>query len=92
MELFAVNKDEQISNSDLKFFELLYDTFSAKIFGFLVNQNDSKTKADELLSDIFFKIWADIKYFEKDSERKIIKILLSESRKCKNKSLSQLNK
>ncbi len=68
--------------SDYTNFEALYDEYSSKAFGFIVKHTDTKHKAEELLSNVFLKIWGDIKNFEisTKTEKKIIAIILSERR------------
>ena len=79
VSVYAVN---QPTAYDYTNFEALYDEYSAKAYGFIVKHTDTKHEADELLSNVYLKIWADIKIFEKstNTEKKIIAILLSERR------------
>ena len=79
VSVYAVN---QPTASDYTNFEALYDEYSSKAFGFIVKHTDTKHDAEELLSNVYLKIWGDIKNFEKSTktEKKIIAIILSERR------------
>ena len=79
VSVYAVNEP---TASDYTNFEALYDEYSAKVFGFIVKHTDTKHDAEELLSNVYLKIWGDIKNFENSTttEKKIISILLSERR------------
>ncbi|MEJ7827933.1 MAG: hypothetical protein WKF91_07055 [Segetibacter sp.] len=79
VSVYAVNEP---TASDYTNFEALYDEYSAKAFGFIVKHSDTKQEAEQLLSNVYLKIWGDIKSFEKstNTEKKIIAIILSERR------------
>lgn len=79
VSVYAVN---QPTASDYRNFEVLYDEYSPKAFGFIVKHTDTKHEAEELLSNVYLKIWSDIKNFENSTktEKKIIAIILSERR------------
>lgn len=70
-----------LEKSDISFyhrrFENLYDKYSPKVNGFLISQTDSKEQAEELLINVFLKVWAEIRTFKETDEKKIIIILLS---------------
>jgi len=64
-------KNEGLSNYR-KQFECLYDAYSPKVYGFLLNQNYSETASEELLIKVFLKVWADIRTFNDHNEEKKI--------------------
>ncbi len=78
LALISVQKNGT-SNDKYKAFELLYDKYSPKMFGFIL-QHTTKKKAEEFLINIFLKIWNDIKSFESNTEEKILALLLLECR------------
>ncbi len=65
---------------DLKTFESLYDKHSPKNFGYILMHADTKPEAEELLMNVYLKIWDDIKAFVDNInvEKKIIALVLSE--------------
>ncbi len=65
---------------DLITFESLYDKHSPKNFGYIIKHTDTKPEAEELLINVYLKIWDDIKAFVDNStaEKKIIALVLSE--------------
>ncbi len=69
--------DQAEQNTDFDRFELLYDTYAPKIFGFILKYADTKDIAQDYLSRVFLKIWSDIKNFEANTEAKIMVILLA---------------
>jgi RNA polymerase sigma-70 factor (ECF subfamily) len=67
----------------LDHFEELYNRYSPKIYGFLLKKVNSKEEAEQLLMDIFLRIWENIDDFKKDPEKRILKeiLLISRDRK-----------
>jgi len=59
-----------------KTFELLYDTYAPKAFGFIVRHTKDKKKAEEYLTNVFLKVWQEIETLEENTEKKFMKILL----------------
>ncbi len=57
-------------------FELLYDTYAPKAFGFIVSRTNNKEKAEEYLTSVFLKVWQEIKTIDEQAEKKFLKILL----------------
>jgi uncharacterized Ntn-hydrolase superfamily protein len=81
-EKASVYAVKQPTASDYSNFEALYDEYSPKAFGFIVKHTDTKQEAEELLSNVYLKIWQDIKNFENsaNTEKKIITLILSQRR------------
>ncbi len=69
-------KPEQSTDNHRKTFELLYDTYALKAFGFIVRHTNDKQKAEEYLTNVFLKVWQEIATLEDNTEKKFLKILL----------------
>ena len=57
-------------------FEILYDKYSPKIYGYLIKNTNSKQQADELLVNIFLTFWDNFETIDKDSDKQMMKIFL----------------
>jgi len=78
----------QSEDHDRIHFELLYDKYAPKVFGFIIELTKTKEQAEELLINIFLRIWYEIKSFGEDPEKKIMRIILLECKPIyKNKYL-----
>lgn len=60
-----------------KFYEILYDQYAPKAYGFLLGQLQKKQDAENVLMEIFEKIWEDLDTFKTDTEKRIKKIIVS---------------
>lgn len=60
-----------------EFYELLYDKYAAKAYGFLLQNTNSKQDAEKLMIDIFYKIWQNLETYKTDTEKQIKKIVVS---------------
>ncbi len=69
-------KPGQSTDNHHKNFELLYDKYAPKAFGFIVRHTKDKQKAEEYLTDVFLKVWHEIETLEENTEKKFMKILL----------------
>ena len=69
-------KPGQSTDNHHKTFELLYDKFAPKAFGFIVRHTKDKQKAEEYLTNVFLKVWQEIETFGENTEKKFLKILL----------------
>ena len=76
LKVFSQNIIEYNSVNDRNNFEWLYDKFAPKAYGFITRQTDSKEQAEEYLTNVFLKVWEDIKSFDDDAEKKIQQIVL----------------
>ncbi|MEO7294349.1 MAG: hypothetical protein ABIW34_14670 [Ginsengibacter sp.] len=74
LKMFSIGSREAVQN--LITFELLYDKYAPRAFGFITGYTDTKEQAEKFMTDVFLNVWADIKTFEKDPEKKIQHILL----------------
>lgn len=63
-------------DSDHTFFKSLYENYAPKVFGFITNHTATKAEAEELMMNVFMKIWEDIKANDHEAERKIQRIVL----------------
>ena len=51
-------------DKDRTYFEWLYDNYAPKAFGFSTKQTDIKEQADEMMINVFLKVWENIKTFD----------------------------
>ena len=72
----ANTNENHFSNEQYKAFELLYDTYAPKALGFIARQTDSLEQAEQLLADVFLKVWQENKRFDQLTEKHLIKTLL----------------
>ncbi len=72
-----ISKHNQNTNYNHEAFELLYDKYAPKAFGFIKQYTNNKEEAEGFLIDVFLRAWDDIKTFDEHTEKKIMKILLS---------------
>ncbi len=87
LRISTTDNKEQNAYHDYENFELLYDKYAPKAFGFITQYADTKEEAEEFLKNVFLKAWDDIKTFDEHSEKKIVRILLSECKPLyKNKT------
>jgi len=70
--------NDKMLRSDL--FEELYNRYSPKMYGFLFKKVNSKEEAEQLLMDVFLRIWENIDDFKDNPEKKILKEILLISR------------
>ncbi|MGI8583723.1 MAG: RNA polymerase sigma factor [Chitinophagaceae bacterium] len=73
---FTDHSERENAIHDYEAFELLYDKYAPKAYGFIVKHTNSKEQAEEFLTKVFLKVWDDIKTFDKDAEKKIQQIVL----------------
>ena len=74
---FQVNhKEGNYNASHIKTFEFLYDRYAAKAMGFITPLVDTKEQAEDILTKVFIKVWADLKEFEENAEKKILAVIL----------------
>ncbi len=74
---FPDHSERENAIYDYEAFELLYDKYAPKVFGFIVKHTNSKEQAEEFLTKVFLKVWDDIKSFTVHPEKNILRILLS---------------
>lgn len=80
-------------SDDQSLFEILYEKYSSKIFGFLITRMESTEKAEELLIKVFSKVWEQIKTFNENEEKRIMVILFCtcrDNRVSSNRLLTSL--
>jgi DNA-directed RNA polymerase specialized sigma24 family protein len=58
-------------------FELLYATYAPKVLGFVKNFANSKEQADDFLIEVFTRAGKEIKDYDNNAEKKILKIVLT---------------
>jgi DNA-directed RNA polymerase specialized sigma24 family protein len=69
---------DMMLRSDL--FENLYNRYSPKMYGFLLKKVSTKEVAEQLLMDVFLRIWENIDDYKKDPEKKVLREILIISR------------
>ncbi len=73
---FTDHNESKNAIDDYEAFELFYDKYAPKVFGFIVKHTNSKEQAEEFLTNVFLKVWDD-KAFSVHPEKNILRILLS---------------
>lgn len=76
LKVVSNHNEKQNTGHDHTNFVRLYDTYAPKAFGFITNHTTTKEQAEEFLMAVFLKVWADIKTFGSDPEKKIQQIVL----------------
>jgi len=71
---FSMEKQDAIN--DRTHFEWLYDNYAPRAYGFITQFTDTKEHAEEVMTTVFLKVWAEIKSFDENADRKIQTILL----------------
>lgn len=62
--------------NDHTYFEWLYDKYAPKACCFITKHTGTKEQAEEFMMNVFLKVWADIKTFDKDTDKKLQQIVL----------------
>ena len=71
-----IQLQKQGSNDYHREFEILFDKYSSKAFGFIIKNADTPEEAKEYLIKVFLRIWNDIPKYEEFTEDRFISILL----------------
>ncbi len=79
---------DRLRKKDQKAFELLYDKYSPGLYGVIVRIVNRKELADEVLQEVFLKLWKNIDKYD-DSKSKLFTWLYQIAR---NTSLNALDK
>lgn len=74
------NTGVQNTALDLKAFELLYDDYAPKAYGFITKYTDNKEQAEKIMMKVFLKVWDEINTFGEQVDKEIIRIILSTCR------------
>ena len=61
---------ERLQRGDLEAFDQIFERYSDRIFGFALNYLKSKEETEELIQDVFLKIWENRKRLKKESSLK----------------------
>ena len=61
---------ESLRNGDLEAFDLVYKKYGDRLFGFALSYLKSKEETEELVQDVFLKIWENRKNLKKESSLK----------------------
>jgi RNA polymerase sigma-70 factor (family 1) len=61
---------ESLRNGDLEAFDLVYKKYGDRLFGFTLSYLKSKEETEELVQDVFLKIWENRKNLKKESSLK----------------------
>lgn len=69
-------------SSSIKRFEGLYEVYSPRVYGFLLNKAYNESTTEEILIKVFLKVWADIENFNDENDEK--KITLFAILACRN--------
>ena len=58
-----------------KYFSFLYDTYAAKVLGFIIAHNYSKADGEKVLEKVFITVWENIKTYEDGEKKQLYRIL-----------------
>ena len=61
---------EELLKGDLKSFDLLFDKYAQKLYGFVLKFLRSEVDAEEVVQDVFIKVWENRLKLKKDSSFK----------------------
>ncbi len=61
---------ESLRNGDLEAFDLVYKKYGDRLFGFALSYLKSKEETEELVQEVFLKIWENRKNLKKESSLK----------------------
>lgn len=59
-----------LQNGDVRAFDLLYEKYAGRLYGFSIKYLKSKTETEELVQSVFLKIWENHKNLKKESSFK----------------------
>lgn len=76
LKIVSNHKENQSGHQDRTNFEWIYDTYAPKAFGFITKHTNTKEEAEEMMMNVFLKVWENIKTFDKDTEQKFRRIVL----------------
>jgi len=85
---------DHFSSEDYGKFERIYTTYAPKLLGFISLYAHTKEHAEVYLEKVFVQVARDINYFDLNTERKLLNILLLickpifEGRESKNYSIA----
>ena len=61
---------ERLCVGDVEAFDLIFEKYSRHLFGFALSYLKSKEETEELVQDVFLKIWENRKKLKKESSLK----------------------
>lgn len=78
---------EQLKKGDVEAFDALFDEYSQKLFGFALKYLKSEVEAEELVQEVFVRVWENRKSLKSDYSFKsyLYTIALNQIRKFFNK-------
>lgn len=74
---------EMIQTGNLEAFDFLFKKYSDRLFGFALKYLKSKEEAEELVQDVFLKIWENRKKLDKESSLKSYLFTISYHQICR---------
>ncbi len=57
---------EELLNGNLKAFDILFNKYAKRLYGFSIRYLKSATEAEELVQDVFFKVWENRNILKKE--------------------------
>ena len=78
---------EQIYKKDSNAFTTLYDMYSKSLYGVIYNLLKNKEEAEDVLQEVFVKIWKNIDSYN-DSKGRFFTWILNISQKCSYRQAS----
>jgi RNA polymerase sigma-70 factor (ECF subfamily) len=74
---------EKLRKGELEAFDAVFEKYGARLFGFAMKYLKSKEETEELVQDVFLKIWENRKNLKKDSSLKSYLFTISYHDICK---------
>ncbi len=74
---------EKLRKSDLEAFDVIFDKYSNRLFGFALKYLKSKEETEELVQDVFLKIWENRKKLKRGASLKSYLFTISYHNICK---------
>ena len=74
---------EKLNKNDLDAFDLIFKRYSDRLFGFALKYLKSKEETEELVQDVFLKLWENRSKLKKESSLKSYLFTISYHNMCK---------
>src|SRR5690606_18510329 len=83
---------EKLRKGDIEAFDVVFEKYGKRLFGFAMKYLKSKEETEELVQDVFLKIWENRKTLKKDSSLKSYLFTITYHDICKSFRKKQLHK
>ena len=83
---------EKLRKGDIEAFDVVFEKYGNRLFGFVLKYLKSKEESEELVQDVFLKIWENRKTLKNDSSLKSYLFTITYHDICKSFRKKQLQK